>query len=71
MSSRIKSAAKAITWRMVGALDTFALSFIITGKLGAASAIVGVELITKSVLYYGHERAWELPLVGRLIGGQS
>ena len=63
----LKSAAKAITWRLVGAADTFLLGFLVTGKFGAAGAIVGFELFTKSALYYGHERAWDSPLLIRVI----
>lgn len=57
--SHLKSATKAVTWRLVGAVDTFGLSYLMTGKLSAAAGIVGLEVITKSFLYYGHERAWE------------
>jgi uncharacterized membrane protein len=60
MASHFKSIAKAITWRVLGAADTFVLSFFVTGKATAAVGIVGFELLTKSVLYYGHERAWEI-----------
>ena len=52
--------AKGITWRVLGAADTFVLSFLVTGKATAACGIVGFELLTKSVLYYGHEPAWEM-----------
>ena len=57
--SHLKSAVKAISWRCLGAIDTFILSFLVTGHAGAAAGIVGLEVITKSFLYYGHERAWE------------
>jgi uncharacterized membrane protein len=60
VASHCKSVAKAITWRVLGAADTFVLSFLVTGKATAACGIVGFELFTKSVLYYGHERAWEM-----------
>ena len=60
VASHCKSVAKAITWRVLGAADTFVLSFLVTGKATAACGIVGFELLTKSVLYYGHERAWEM-----------
>ncbi len=60
MACHFKSVAKAITWRVLGAADTFVLSFFVTGKATAAVGIVGFELLTKSVLYYGHERAWEI-----------
>lgn len=59
MSSHLKSIAKAVSWRVVGAIDTFLLSFLVTGKLSLAGAVVGFELLTKTALYYGHERAWE------------
>lgn len=59
IGSHLKSAAKAVSWRLVGAIDTFVLSFLVTGHAGAAIGIVGLEVLTKTVLYYGHERAWE------------
>jgi len=49
---------KTITWRIVGTLDTMIISWLITGNWKWGVAIGGVELITKMVLYYLHERAW-------------
>jgi adenylylsulfate kinase len=53
-----RSFLKAISWRLLGTIDTFVLSWIITGRVDLAAAIGGVELITKTALYYGHERVW-------------
>lgn len=55
-----RSVAKAISWRVVGSLDTFFISWIVTGQLKYAGIILGVETFTKVVIYYGHEqfRAW-------------
>ncbi len=39
-------------------LDTFVLSLIITGSFTLAGWIASVEVITKIVLYYVHERIW-------------
>jgi uncharacterized membrane protein len=50
--------AKTITWRIVGTLDTIILSWIVTGNLKIGLTIGGVEVITKMVLYFLHERAW-------------
>jgi uncharacterized membrane protein len=50
--------AKTITWRIIGTLDTMILSGVITGSWKVGLAIGGVEVITKMVLYYFHERAW-------------
>ncbi|MCB1784437.1 MAG: DUF2061 domain-containing protein [Alphaproteobacteria bacterium] len=57
-SSRIRSVAKAITWRALGSLDTFVIAFIVTGEAKFGAAIAGTEAFTKIVLYYFHERGW-------------
>jgi adenylylsulfate kinase len=56
--SHRRSIVKAISWRTLGTIDTFVLSWIITGQIHLAAAIGGVEVFTKMVLYYLHERAW-------------
>lgn len=53
-----RSFAKAVSWRILGSLDTFALSWFFTGSAKAAGAIAVTEVLTKMVLYYFHERAW-------------
>ncbi|MDX2133886.1 MAG: DUF2061 domain-containing protein [Saprospiraceae bacterium] len=53
-----RSMLKALTWRTVGTIDTMVISYIITGKLIIAFSIGTVELGTKMLLYYLHERAW-------------
>lgn len=53
-----RAIAKAFTWRAVGTLDTFILSWIITGHAGVAGAIASLETFTKIFLYYLHERVW-------------
>lgn len=58
MVSYKRHALKTITWRLVGTLDTFILSWIITGNIKIGGAIAGLEVITKMVLYYLHERVW-------------
>ena len=49
---------KTISWRIIGTIDTIILSWIITGDLGIGMAIGGIEVITKMVLYFLHERVW-------------
>jgi uncharacterized membrane protein len=53
-----RSIVKAISWRIAGSIDTFVISFIITGHAMLAGSIAGTELITKILLYYLHERLW-------------
>tara|TARA_B100001769_G_scaffold270751_1_gene262453 strand:- start:253 stop:477 length:225 start_codon:yes stop_codon:yes gene_type:complete len=49
---------KTLTWRIVGTVDTILLSWFISGDPTIGLSIGGVELITKMVLYYLHERVW-------------
>lgn len=60
-----RSITKAVSWRMLGTLDTFLLSWLITGEWHLAAAIGGAEVITKMFLYYLHERAWNRIKWGR------
>lgn len=53
-----RSLLKAISWRVLGSIDTFVLSYIFTANVKAAGAIASTEVITKMILYYLHERAW-------------
>jgi uncharacterized membrane protein len=53
-----RSFLKAVSWRATGTLDTFVISFIVTGKPTIAGSIAATELLTKIALYYGHERVW-------------
>jgi uncharacterized membrane protein len=58
MVSYKRHALKTVTWRVVGTLDTFILSLLITGSWRTGITIGGVEVITKMILYFFHERAW-------------
>ena len=73
--SHVRSLLKAVSWRCVGTLDTFVVSFVVLRVTGAtdtnletakiSGGIAGVEVITKIVLYYLHERAWARIALGR------
>ena len=54
----IRSVVKSLSWRTIGTLDTILISWVITGKLDLAFSIGGIELVTKMVLYFLHERLW-------------
>ncbi|MCX6200162.1 MAG: DUF2061 domain-containing protein [Bacteroidetes bacterium] len=53
-----RSIVKGATWRVIGTLDTIFLSFVFTGKMGKALTIGAIELFTKILLFYLHERMW-------------
>lgn len=60
-----RSLVKSVTWRTMGSVDTFVISFIITGRVAIAVSIAGTELLTKFILYYLHERIWAVIPWGR------
>ncbi|KPM32420.1 Hypothetical protein I595_836 [Croceitalea dokdonensis DOKDO 023] len=53
-----RSIAKSISWRVIGTLDTIIISWIVTGTLSLAFSIGFIELVTKMMLYFFHERIW-------------
>lgn len=53
-----RSLSKGILWRVLGSLDTSIISFFVTGKPGIAGSIGLTEFVTKTILYYLHERVW-------------
>lgn len=67
MKSHLKSATKAVTWRVFAGMDTFACTLAVTWMaggdpataVGAAFGVVGLEAATKLGWFYAHERAWE------------
>ena len=56
--SKIRHIAKTITWRIIGTIDTVLLGYFFTGDLSIGLKIGSVELISKMLLYYIHERVW-------------
>lgn len=53
-----RSVVKGISWRFFGTMDTILWSFIVLGNGETAFKIGAVELITKVVLFWAHERIW-------------
>jgi len=63
--THVRSVLKALTWRGTGSIDTFVLTWLITGSTMWASSIASTEIVTKIVAYYVHERIWALVRFGR------
>jgi uncharacterized membrane protein len=53
-----RHAMKTITWRIVGTIDSVVLAWIVTGDPMIGLKIGGLELFTKMILYFIHERVW-------------
>lgn len=63
--SPVRSLAKAVSWRVTGTIDTFIISWIITGHVLLATGIAFTEIMTKIVLFWLHERVWNKIQWGR------
>ena len=69
-STKKRSFLKTVTWRVIATTDTFILTLIsatwFSEDLGIdsseafalAGTVAGLEVITKMILYYLHERGW-------------
>jgi len=56
--SHIRHITKAITYRLLGSVATFLISWIVTGNIIAGFSISGIDFLIKIGLYYFHERIW-------------
>lgn len=61
----LRSIAKTISWRVIGTMDTILISWIVTGALDLAFSIGAIELVSKMILYFFHERIWNTVKWGR------
>ena len=56
--SRKRHVAKTLTWRVLGSLDTLLLAIFFTSSFKIGGWIAFTEIVTKTILYYLHERVW-------------
>ncbi len=56
--SMARTTTKTVSWRTIASLDTVALAWFYTGNIGTALSIGGLEIFTKMLLYFVHERVW-------------
>lgn len=58
VATKKRSLAKTLTWRIIATTDTFILAWLFTSDEVIAASIAGLEVVTKLILYYVHERGW-------------
>jgi len=64
--SRTRSILKAISWRVIASATTFTLAYLIFSNsecddvLEKSSMVAIAESVIKLVIYYFHERAWQM-----------
>ena len=66
-----KAIAKAVTWRLIGTAEIFAISFWTTGHIATAGHTAGIAAISSIIRYVAHELAWSWPERRAEMMGQS
>jgi uncharacterized membrane protein len=60
-----RSLVKAVSWRTIGTVETFLISWFITGEASLASSIAVIQVVLSTILYWLHERVWHKIKWGR------
>ena len=58
--SRRRSLLKAVSWRVLATLTTILIAWAVYQDIKQALAIGGIEFVAKFLVYYFHERAWQM-----------
>ena len=53
--TKLRSVIKTLTWRTIASLDTFLITWFVTGNPKAGITVSIMEIITKMTLYFFHE----------------
>ncbi len=64
--SHVRSILKGLSWRVIATATIIAIAYFKTGDVTLALEIGAIEFFIKFLLYYGHERAWQLVPSGKI-----
>ncbi|MFC1631267.1 DUF2061 domain-containing protein [Candidatus Omnitrophota bacterium] len=53
-----RSVVKTISWRVCATVTTMSIVYLFTRELSLSLGVGVVEVLSKMLLYYVHERAW-------------
>lgn len=59
METRKRSIAKTITFRIIATITTVVLVLVFTGDMTLAGIVGILDVVSKLIIYYAHERFWE------------
>ena len=65
MEKHVRSLAKTVSWRIVATSTTILLVFLFTGNFVISASVGSLELLSKTIIYYVHERIWNISNFGR------
>ena len=58
--SRKRSLLKAVSWRVLATATTIIIAWAVYRDIRPALAIGGIEFLAKFLVYYLHERVWQI-----------
>ena len=65
VETHARSVVKAISWRIVATLTTVLLVFVFTRSFVISLGVGALEFLLKILVYYLHERVWNMIQYGR------
>jgi uncharacterized membrane protein len=63
--NRIRSIVKTISWRATATITTIVMVFLFTGSIALSVGIGATEVVVKLIIYYLHERLWNMTNWGK------
>jgi uncharacterized membrane protein len=60
-----RSIVKSLSWRLVAAIITTSIAFLLTGQIEFAAKIGLADTMIKLLIYFAHERLWNRIPYGR------
>lgn len=64
--TRLRTIAKILTWRVLLTVMNFTYTFAVTGNWKAGLAVAGIAAIVNTLIYWFHERIWNIIRWGRI-----
>lgn len=61
-----RSWTKAFSYRIVGSLYSFVVLYLVSGKLLISLSLSAIEVVSKIVIFYFHERVWDKLSFGKI-----
>ena len=58
--SHVRTFLKTLSWRIVATTTTIIIAFFVFGDISSALTVGGIEFFAKMLIYYVHERIWQL-----------
>ncbi len=58
--SHLRTFLKTMSWRVVATTTTIVIAFFVFGNIGSALKVGGIEFFAKILIYYVHERLWQI-----------